>query len=202
MKLKELGFTTEIVPEHFSVKAPVFPFVKFPGLDTLLGPEMKSTGEVMGIDENFGAAFAKAMQAAGVDLPAGGQGLPLGQGRRQAQHRCARQLASPRWASSSSRPRAPTRPCSTRASRSHRVNKIHEGRPHVVDMIKNHDIALVVNTPSGKLERSDDRLIRSNAVSYKVPCITNMAAAAAAVQAIATMRRGPLDVENLQARYA
>jgi carbamoyl-phosphate synthase large subunit len=200
-RLHDLGFTHEIVPDYFAVKAPVFPFVKFPGIDTLLGPEMRSTGEVMGLDENFGAAFAKAMQAAGVDLPREGKVfLSVKDADKRNIAALGARLAAMGFeivATSGTHKALRNQGVDVQ-----RVNKIHEGRPHVVDMIKNHDIALVVNTPSGKLERSDDRLIRSSAVSYKVPCITNMAAAAAAVQAIATVRRGPIEVASLQERCA
>ncbi|MEZ5990032.1 MAG: carbamoyl-phosphate synthase large subunit [Planctomycetota bacterium] len=195
--LAELGLTHEVVPAHFAVKAPVFPFVKFPGVDTLLGPEMRSTGEVMGLDENFGAAYAKAMDAAGLELPQEGKVFlsVKDSDKRTIVGLAARLVAlgfelvatQGTWKALHNQ----GIPCT-------RVNKIHEGRPHVVDLIKNREVQLILNTPLGKIERSDDRLIRSTAVSYKVPCITNLAAAAAAIQAITVRRRGPLDVVSLQ----
>ncbi len=196
-KLPELGFTEEIVPEHFAVKAPVFPFIKFPGVDTLLGPEMRSTGEVMGIDAHFGTAYAKAMEAAGVELPKDGRVfLSVKDSDKRNTVGLAAQLVAMgfRIVATSGTWKA----IHNQAIPVERVNKIHEGRPHVVDLIKNREVDLIVNTPSGKQERSDDRLIRSTAVAYKVPCITTMAGAAAAVQAIANLRRGGSSVVRLQ----
>jgi carbamoyl-phosphate synthase large subunit len=196
-KLGELGFTRQIVPEHFNVKAPVFPFNKFLGVDTLLGPEMKSTGEVMGIDENFGAAFAKAQIGAGNDLPRDGK---VFLSVRDADKRFIVSLASRlhalgfRLIGTAGTARALRNngvPCE-------RVLKLHEGRPHVLDLIKNREVRLIVNTPSGKVERSDDRVIRSTAVTLKVPCITTLAAASATVQALERLQQKALDVCALQ----
>ena len=176
--LQELEFTELIMPEHFSVKAPVFPFDKFPGVDTLLGPEMKSTGEVMGIDQNFGAAFAKAQLGAGIFLPAKGKVFIS---VRDEDKRLILSLASRlvhlghELLATSGTARA----LNNSAIPASRVFKVHEGRPHVVDLIKNREVTLIINSPSGRMERSDDRLIRTNAVIYKVPCITTMAAASA-----------------------
>ena len=196
-KLTDLGFTEEVRPQHFAVKAPVFPFVKFPGVDTILGPEMRSTGEVMGIDDNFGAAFAKAMEAAGVELPSEGKVFisVKDADKRPIAGLAARLIGLGYSLVATSGTQKALRnqglPCDL-------VNKIHEGRPHVVDLIKNREVGLILNTPSGKLERSDDKLIRSTAVSYKVPCLTNLAAAAAAIQAMAVARDGALEVVKIQ----
>ena len=195
--LQELAFTEEIVPTHFSVKAPVFPFNKFRGVDTVLGPEMKSTGEVMGMDKNFGAAFAKAQLGAGIDLPREGAvflSVRDEDKRYVIQH--AARLANLGYTllATSGTARALTK----NGIPVERVFKVHEGRPHVLDLIKNREVKLIINTPSGRLERSDDRLIRSSAVQFKVPCITTLAAAAATIQALEWMRKQPLGVRPLQ----
>jgi len=205
-KLADLGFTQSITPEYFSVKAPVFPFNKFPGVDTLLGPEMKSTGEVMGIDNKFGAAFAKAQLGAGVHLPDMRSSEPgtvflsvrdedkrfLVSLARDLQRLGFRLLATSGTA----------RALANNGVATERVLKIHEGRPHVLDLIKNREVKLIINTPSGRLERSDDRLIRASAVTFKVPCITTLAAAVATVQALEWLRNKPLEVAPLQEHHA
>ena len=198
VSLDELGLTTETVPEYFSVKAPVFPFAKFIGVDTVLGPEMRSTGEVMGIDPNFGAAFAKAQIGAGNDLPMSGRVFIS---VRDEDKRLVVSLATRLQAFGF---RIVATSGTARAIRNfggvdvERVLKVHEGRPHVLDLIKNQDVQLVINTPSGRVERSDDRLIRSTSVSFKIPCITTMAAASATVQALEWMAREGLTAGAIQ----
>ena len=195
--LADLGFTKTLTPEYFSVKAPVFPFAKFTGVDTVLGPEMKSTGEVMGIDPNFGAAFAKAQFGAGNDLPTDGKVFVS---VRDEDKRTMVSLASRlhalgfRLVATSGTARA----LQNAGIPVEKVFKIHEGRPHVLDLIKNREVRLIVNTPSGRAERSDDRLIRSTAVTLKLPCITTLAAASATIQAIEWIRTRPLEVRPLQ----
>ncbi len=196
-RLRDMGFTEPIVPEHFNVKAPVFPFNKFPGVDTLLGPEMKSTGEVMGIDASFGLAFAKAELGAGIDLPRDGAVFVS---VRDEDKRFILSLASRlhhlgfKILATSGTARA----LKVNGVPAERVFKVHEGRPHVVDMIKNRQVALIINTPSGRIERSDDRVIRATAVQFKVPCITTLAAASATIQALECFKRQPLEVRALQ----
>ncbi len=205
-KLADIGFTKAIVPQYFSVKAPVFPFNKFPGIDTLLGPEMKSTGEVMGIDSNFGAAFAKAQLGASVNLPDMRSTEPgtVFLSVRDEDKRFVISLASRLHAlgfkivATSGTARA----LANSGVPAERVLKVHEGRPHVLDLVKNREVRLIINTPSGRQERSDDRLIRATAVTTKVPCITTLAAAAATVQALEWMRRRPLDVCPVQDHHA
>ncbi|MFQ5506250.1 MAG: ATP-grasp domain-containing protein, partial [Planctomycetota bacterium] len=196
-KLRDLGFTREVTPEHFAVKVPVFPFNKFPGVDTILGPEMRSTGEVMGIDKNFGAGFAKAMLAADFQLPTEGRVfVSVKDADKRLISGMAARLVSMGFELIATQ--GTYKALVNQGIPIERVNKIHEGRPHVIDLIKNRQVGLIINTPLGKLERSDDCLIRSTAVSYKVPCITNLAAAAAGIQAIDVMKKGPLDVVRLQ----
>ncbi|MHC4895534.1 MAG: carbamoyl-phosphate synthase large subunit [Planctomycetota bacterium] len=195
--LADVGLTNVAPPEHFSVKAPVFPFNKFQGIDTLLGPEMQSTGEVMGVDANFGAAFSKAQIGAGIDLPASGAVFIS---VRDDDKRYIISLASRlhnlglKIIATSGTARA----LHNSGIPVERVYKIHEGRPHVLDLIKNQEVRLIINTPSGRVERSDDRLIRSNAVAFKVPCITTLAAASATIQGLEWLRNRPLEVVAIQ----
>ena len=195
--LAELGFTGEVVPPYYSVKAPVFPFNKFPGTDMLLGPEMRSTGEVMGIDENLGFAFAKAFEAAGMKLPRNGKVfVSVKNADKRAILSDARLLAQMGYEL-----------CATEGTynalknagvKASRINKIHEGRPHVVDVIKNREIKLVLNTPLGKQTRYDDKQIRSAAIMGGIPCITTRAGISAIVQALLALHGGESLVRRLQ----
>jgi carbamoyl-phosphate synthase large subunit len=199
--LSELGLTEMVLPEYFSVKAPVFPFNKFHGIDTLLGPEMQSTGEVMGIDRNFGAAFAKAQLGAGIELPAKGRVFIS---VRDEDKRLIVSLASRIHSLGLEiyATRGTARALSNSGIPVEIVHKIHEGRPHALDLIKNRQVQLLINTPSGRMERSDDRQIRSNAVQFKVPCITTLAAASATLQGLEWMKNRPLEVTPLQDHLA
>lgn len=195
--LEELNFTQEVIPSHIAVKEAVLPFNKFPGTDTILGPEMRSTGEVMGIDSDFGRAFAKAELAAGERLPLKGtvfvsmsdrdksaavdvvrEFITLGftvmatQGTRQVLQEQGLEIQS--------------------------VLKLHEGRPHVLDAIKNQKIQLIINTPSGEEAHTDARLIRRTALAYKIPIITTIAGAKATVAAIRSLQNTTLDVKVIQ----
>ena len=199
--LQQVGAVESLEPPYFSVKAPVFPFNKFHGVDTLLGPEMKSTGEVMGIDPSFGAAFAKAMIGAGNSLPRGGkvflsvrdEDKRMLTGMARTLHELGFQIVATGGTA---------RALENSGLPVQRVQKVHEGRPHVVDLLMNQEIQLIINTPSGRRERSDDRLIRSSAVSRKIPCITTMAAAAATIQGLEWWLKKPLDVQALQDYHA
>jgi carbamoyl-phosphate synthase large subunit len=196
-KLADTGLVERLEPPFFSVKAPVFPFNKFHGVDTVLGPEMKSTGEVMGIDKQFGAAFAKAMVGAGNALPREGKVfvsvrdedkrliLPL----IDRLHRLGFEIVATSGTA---------RALVNAGTPVQRVNKIHEGRPHVVDLVVNREVRLIINTPSGRRERSDDRLIRSAAASQRIPCITTLAAASATIQGLESWLKKPLAVTPLQ----
>jgi carbamoyl-phosphate synthase large subunit len=199
--LAELGCTEEFVPPYFSVKVPVFPFAKFPEADPILSPEMRSTGEVMGIDADLGYAFLKAYEAAGMKLPRHGRVLLTVKSRDKrhivAEARLLNTLGYELVATEGT----------WRALRSsgltvQRVNKVHEGRPHIVDMIKNREIALILNTPYGKMERKDDSSIRAAAVQAQVPCITTLAGIRAVVSALEALNRGEFEVRNLQEYHA
>jgi carbamoyl-phosphate synthase large subunit len=195
--LEEQGITAEPVPAYVSVKESVFPFAKFPGVDIVLGPEMRSTGEVMGIDTDFAAAFAKSQLAALCRLPARGTVfVSVARRDRQAVVPIARRLAALGF-------RLIGTSGTASALREHGIEidpirKIREGRPNLLDHLANGAIDLIVNTPSGKGARTDEGRIRASAVSYGVPCITTIAGARAAVAAMERLREGKLQVYALQ----
>ena len=180
------------------MKEAVFPFAKFPGVDIVLGPEMRSTGEVMGIDTDFAAAFAKSQLAAHSRLPLDGTVFVSVAARdRKAIVPIAARLAAMGYdlMCTGGTGRAPW---PSTGSRSTPVRKIHEGRPNLLDHLANGAIALIVNTPSGKGARTDEGRIRAAAVSHGVPCITTIAGARAAVAALERLRAGKLNVYALQ----
>ena len=200
MTLKELGFTREIIPEYFSVKAPVFPFNRFPGVDILLSPEMRSTGEVMGIDKDLGVAFEKAYLAAGLKLPKAGRVfVSVKNTDKRSIVADARELASMGYTLVATD--GTWRTLKTAGIEVERVNKVHEGRPHVVDQIKNREIDLILNTPYGKQQRVDDSEIRAAAVGAGVPCVTTRAGISAVVHALVSMQRGDFEVKSLQEHH-
>jgi carbamoyl-phosphate synthase large subunit len=198
--LRELGISGEIVPKHISVKESVFPFVKFPGVDTLLGPEMKSTGEVMGIDFEFGKAFAKAQLGAGTRLPLSGTVfISVRDSDKKYIVAPARQLVEAGFALVATGGTAtflaangmPVRP----------INKVKDGRPHCVDAIKNHEINLVFNTTFGAQSVADSYSIRRSTLMNNIAYFTTVAGMKAAVDGILAMRRETLDVTALQEYY-
>jgi len=199
--LAEQGLTGDLTVSGYFVKTPVFPFVRFPGVDTLLGPEMKSTGEVMGGAETFGSAFAKAQMAAGQVLPQGGAAFISVNNQDKAQVvPVARDLAALGFKLVATRGTAAY-------LRAHGLDveilfKINEGRPHVGDELLNRRIALVINTPLGRESFFDDRTVRSVAMLQGVPAITTLTGAAAAVSAIAAPRSAGLTVKSLQEYHA
>jgi carbamoyl-phosphate synthase large subunit len=201
MKLTELGFTEEIIPPYFSVKVPVFPFSKFPGVDILLSPEMRSTGEVMGIDADLGFAFVKAYQAAGLKLPKSGRVfLSVKNNDKRAivpEARALAQLGYELFATDGT-----WRALKSNGVKVTRVNKVHEGRPHIVDMIKNREIDLILNTPYGKQQRVDDSSIRAAAVIAGISCITTRAGISAVVSALSALHRGDYEVRSIQEHHA
>ncbi len=195
--LVDQGFTEEIVPAHVSVKEAVFPFIKFPGVDTVLGPEMKSTGEVMGIDASFGAAFAKAQVAAGTLLPTSGRVfLSVPDVEKEHAVAVARRLAPRGFALLATRGTADALRAAGLVVEV--VNKVQEGSPHVVDAIRKGDVALVINTPAGAESFRDSFPLRRAALECRVPYFTTMAAAAAAAEGMDLMSRGPFAVRPLQ----
>jgi carbamoyl-phosphate synthase large subunit len=198
--LDELGLFDEPVPHHFSVKESVFPFNKFPGVDIILGPEMRSTGEVMGIDDSLPMAFAKSQMAAYSALPPSGTIFISVADRDKAEVvPISRQLTDLGYRLISTRGTAAV----LRAAgiQVEEIPKIQEGRPNLIDHMKNGQVALVINTPSGKGARTDEGKIRAAAVAHGVTCITTLAAAQAAVEACAALRQRELTVSALQDRF-
>jgi carbamoyl-phosphate synthase large subunit len=198
--LDELGLYEEPAPKYFSVKESVFPFNKFPGVDIILGPEMRSTGEVMGIDDSFPMAFAKSQIAANSALPTSGRVfISVADRDKPEVVRIARALADMGYRLMSTRG---TAGALRRAGIAvDEIPKIQEGRPNLVDHMKNGQVDLVINTPSGKGARSDEGKIRAAAVAHGVTCITTLAAAHAAVEACKAMRERELTVTPLQERF-
>jgi carbamoyl-phosphate synthase large subunit len=199
--LEEVGFTEEPPVPGVFVKAPVFPFRRLAGVDPILGPEMKSTGEVMGAAADFGRAFAKAWLGAGHRLPEQGTAfLSVNETDKRSLVPIARRLAEIGF-----------RLVATAGTREvlvaeglevELVRKAHEERPHLLDHLVNREIDLVINTPLGHSSRVDDALIRQAALKYDIPCITTLSGARAAVEGIAAVRRHDLDVSALQHRHA
>ncbi len=195
--LESLGLTKEPIPQHIAVKEAVLPFEKFAGTDVILGPEMRSTGEVMGIDTDFGSAFAKAELGAGQRLPLSGTVFISTNDRDKPSVvpvvRDFMELGFNVVATEGTR----------RVLKEHGVDvelvlKLHEGRPHVLDAIKNQKIQLIINTPSGEEARVDGRLLRRSALAYKIPIVTTISGAKATAAAIRSLQSQPLEVKALQ----
>ncbi|MCZ2343743.1 MAG: carbamoyl-phosphate synthase large subunit [Bacteroidales bacterium] len=198
--LDELGVADEIIPTHYSVKESVFPFNKFPGVDIILGPEMRSTGEVMGIDADFPMAFAKSQMAASAPLPVKGSifisvtsadKLEIAPVARQFAEMGYRILATHGTANHFREQGIPVTD----------VPKIQEGRPNLLDYMKNGEVQLIINTPSGRGSRTDEGKIRAAAVANRVTCITTIPAAYAAVEACRALREREITVTPLQAWF-
>src|SRR5687767_6935371 len=199
--LAELGLVADLEAHGVFVKSPVFPFVRFPGVDTILGPEMKSTGEVMGCAENFGAAFGKAMMGAGQRLPQTGcVFISVNNSDKQTVLPIARDLSQLGFALTATRGTAAF-------LRAHGIDveviyKVNEGRPNIADQIVNRKIDMVINTPLGRDSFFDDRSVRRAATMAQVPCITTLTGASAAVSAIKALRSQALTVRSLQDYYS
>ncbi len=195
--LESLGFTQEPITAHIAVKEAVLPFNKFPGTDTILGPEMRSTGEVMGIDSDFGRAFAKAELGAGERLPLSGTVfVSMSDRDKVAIVPVVKDLIDLGFSVVATEG-------TRRVLRENGLNvdlvlKLHEGRPHVLDTVKNQKIQLIITTPSAEESKADGRLIRRSALSHKIPIITTIAGAKATAAAIRSLQSQPLDVKALQ----
>ena len=199
--LTDLGFTSEPAVPGIFVKAPVFPFRRFTGVDPVLGPEMKSTGEVMGSSPHFGNAFAKSWVAAGHKLPLGGTAfVSVHDTDKEALLPVASKLAEVGFELTATAGTAAF--LTAQGLKVRRINKVHEGRPHVVDHLINREIDLVVNTPLGRESHEDDASIRQTALKYDIPCITTLSGAMAAVEGIAAWKAQDLDVASLQDLHA
>ena len=197
MSLRDQGFTEEIVPVHISVKEAVLPFIKFPGADSLLGPEMKSTGEVMGIGRDFGVAFLKAQMGAGSMLPASGRiFISVNDDDKEEVLPIARRLQ-----------KAGFTLVATQGTQSYLqqhgidaelVRKVHEGRPHVEDSIRSNMVGLVINTPLDESSQYDDFVVRRAAIMNNIPYTTTLAGAQAATAGIEALQRSEITVQALQ----
>jgi carbamoyl-phosphate synthase large subunit len=200
-KLTELGFTEEVVPKFYSVKESVFPFSKFPGQDILLGPEMRSTGEVMGIDEDWGVAYAKSQMAAAPALPQTGRiFISVRDSDKKSVVALAKafgELGFELCATSGT-----AKVLQAGGVKVEPLFKLAEGRPNVLDLIKNGEVQLVINTPAGKTPRVDEVRIRTAAVVHKIPIMTTLAGANAALLGIKAMRDKGLSVRSLQEYHA
>ncbi|MHB1590838.1 MAG: carbamoyl-phosphate synthase large subunit, partial [Sulfuricella sp.] len=200
--LKEQGVTREVVPPYYSVKEAVFPFIKFPGVDTILGPEMKSTGEVMGVGATFAEAFVKSQLATGEKLPSSGRAFISVRGSdKEKVMDIARILAEQGFSLVATRGTAAALSAAGLAVTP--VNKVHEGRPHIVDMIKNGDINLIVNTVEDKRGVHDSYAMRNAALQNKITYYTTLAGARAACAGIQHMQELQVyDLQGLHARLA
>jgi carbamoyl-phosphate synthase large subunit len=201
ISLTEQGVTEDPIPSHVSVKEAVFPFIKFVGVDIVLGPEMRSTGEVMGISRRFSMAFAKSQLAAGTVLPKEGNiFVSVAPRHKPAVVDLAKRLAAMGYPlltteGTAAALEAEGIPCK-------RVKKIKEGHPNLLDFLRDGDVAMVLNTPIGKGARTDEGKIRAAAVQAGVPCMTTMEAATAAVKAMEALREEEMEVQAIQDRFA
>jgi carbamoyl-phosphate synthase large subunit len=196
-QLAELGIVREVTPMHTSVKESVFPFSKFPDTDIILGPEMRSTGEVMGIDAGFPLAFAKSQMAAGNALPTEGRVfVSVRDSDKPYIVDIVRSLQSMGLTVLTTG--GTHEHLQRQGVQTQRVRKISEGRPNAEDLIKNRELALIINTPTRKGVRTDEGRLRATAVRFSVPMITTITGAAAAVQAIRALKAGHWGVRALQ----
>jgi carbamoyl-phosphate synthase large subunit len=194
------GITKEVTPPYYSVKEAVFPFVKFPGVDTILGPEMKSTGEVMGVGKSFGEAFVKSQLGAGTKLPTSGKVfLTVKNNDKPRAIEVARALAAMQFDVVATKGTAAA--ISAAGIKVQAVNKVAEGRPHIVDMIKNQEIVMVINTVEERRNAiADSRAIRTSSLLARVTTFTTIAGAEAAVEGMKYMDSlGVISVQEMHA---
>ncbi len=199
--LRELGFTEKIVPQHFSVKEAVFPFIRFPGIDIMLGPEMKSTGEVMGIADDLGLAYAKSQMAAQPPLPSKGNVfVSVKDSDKPEIVRLAADLVGLGFKMFATSGTAQAL-ASAQLPVKH-LFKLSQGRPHALDMMKNGEIDLIINTPSGTVPRKDEIRIRSLAVAQRIPILTTTSGVEASIRAIRAIQAKGISVSPLQKYHA
>jgi carbamoyl-phosphate synthase large subunit len=196
-KLRELGIRGEVEIHHIAVKESVFPFNRFYGVDTVLGPEMKSTGEVMGIDTDFGLAFAKSQIGAGVRIPLKGRVFisVMNKDKRSIVF-VAKKLVDLGFEIVATKGTAKV--LANNGLPVQTVYKVGEGRPDIVDRMKNKEIDLVINTPSGKKPKADEVAIRTQSVSHNIPCITTLSGAQAVVNGIESLMKRGISVKSIQ----
>ncbi|MDD5195476.1 MAG: carbamoyl-phosphate synthase large subunit, partial [Candidatus Omnitrophica bacterium] len=196
-KLPEIGFTKEVIPPYMSMKESVFPFNRFLGVDTMLGPEMRSTGEVMGIDKDFGLAYLKSQLAASQFLPKEGKVFVSVKDKDkkgivpviEALHKLGFIIFTTEGTG---------RLLMEKGIEVKILPKVTAGRPNILDYIKNRDVQLIINTPSGRIPRKDEIIIRSTATLYNIPVITTVSGAIASVKAIEFLRKGKVTIESIQ----
>jgi carbamoyl-phosphate synthase large subunit len=195
--LKALGFTQECWPKYWTVKESVFPFNRFHGQDILLSPEMRSTGEVMGLDADLGIAYAKSQIAAGGPLPLSGRVfISVSDGHKSEVAEVAKLFADLGFELTATNGTATV--LEQAGLKVRRVCKLSEGRPNTVDLLKNREIQLVINTPAGQSPRADEVKIRTTAVYTGTPIMTTMSGAKAAALGIAALRKNGYGVKTLQ----
>jgi len=195
--LKELGFTEEIWPKYWAVKESVFPFNRFQGQDILLSPEMRSTGEVMGLDADLGIAYAKSQMAAGAPLPLSGcVFISVSDAHKGEAAEVGKQFATLGFELVATSGTGAVLEAAGLKVR--RIFKLSEGRPNAVDLLKNREIQLVINTPAGQAPRADEVRIRTTAVYTNTPIMTTMSGAKAAALGIAALRKNGYEVKTLQ----
>src|SRR5437879_1971667 len=199
--LRELEFLKEILPKHFSVKEAVFPFLRYQGTDIALGPEMKSTGEVMGIDVDLGLAYAKSQMAAPPPLPKKGNVfISVKDSDKEAVIPLAREFVKLGFGIISTSGTAET--LVKAKIKVKKVFKLHEGRPNVLDRVKNGDINFIINTPSGKIPREDEVRIRNASLAQRIPIMTTVRAALASANGIRSLHKHNVRVRSLQDYHA
>jgi len=200
VNLREQHFTEELIPPYVAVKESVFPFSRFAGVDILLGPEMRSTGEVMGLDEDFGRAFLKSQVAAGQRLPREGTVFVSVKNRnKRAVALIAKRLEELGFQLIATQGTA--KALHGFGVHATPIQKIHEGRPNLLDFMSNGQVHLVINTPSGRLPRADEVRIRSMATALGIPCVTTISGAQASLTGIEAARKYPLGVKPIQAYH-
>ncbi|HLG15289.1 MAG TPA: carbamoyl-phosphate synthase large subunit [Blastocatellia bacterium] len=200
-KLSQFGLPDELKIDRFYVKSPVFPFIKFPGVDPILGPEMRSTGEVMGVAEDFGSAFLKAQLGAGLKLPReGAVFISVNDQDKRGVAELGRRLHEMGFSIVATR--GTLKKLESEGLACNFVYKVNEGRPNIVDLVKSRQVHLVINTPLGRASFYDERAIRRAAMQYSVPCITTMTGATAIVEAIRALREESVEVRSLQEYHA
>jgi carbamoyl-phosphate synthase large subunit len=195
--LKELGFTKEMWPKYWAVKESVFPFNRFHGQDILLSPEMRSTGEVMGLDTDLGVAYAKSQMAAGASLPLSGRVfISVSDAHKAEAAEVAKQFAELGFELIATDGTANVLEKAGLTVR--RIFKLQEGRPHAIDLLKNKEIQLVINTPAGQAPRADEVKIRTTAVYTGTPIMTTLSGAKAAALGITALKKAGYGVKTLQ----
>jgi carbamoyl-phosphate synthase large subunit len=200
-RLADFDLPDELKVDRFYIKTPVFPFVKFPGVDPILGPEMRSTGEVMGIAEGFGGAFLKAQLGAGTRLPReGAVFISVNDQHKREVIELARELHDMGFRLVATR--GTQRLIEGAGLACDFVYKVNEGRPNIADLVRSRQITLIINTPLGRTSFYDERAIRRAAMQYAVPCVTTLTGATATVAAIRALKDEELSVRSLQEYHA